>query len=163
MATPTAYEPWLANLNDPSKLTPQQKVDCGVVPGWTCNARKGRASCQALLSTTMKVSREKCQNLAAIAPPPLLAPPPPENPQADPAALQIAADRQGVEPRTVDYYQATGAPIDAHAAELELPLTPDAFVDRGQGTGPTAGILDTIPGWTLALAAAGLLWWVTRG
>jgi hypothetical protein len=168
MPAVTQYEPWLSNLNDPSKLTPDQKRDCGLGILWSCSVKKGRGNCFAQMAAANNALRAKCEQFAALAPPPVVKAPSPTNPPADPAAAAVSQEQQLASLRQqLQMYQGGGgaAPIAAGVG-MDLPALNESalygsggYIDRGQGVpaapgGVLGGVLEAVPAWAW-LAAAG--------
>lgn len=165
---------WLSNLNDPTKLTPEQRVRCGIDAEFTCNSgdSKRRKKCRNAAVANGAERRQKCEQLAAIPPPPVFSDyaPPGTNPYGSPGGAEASVDarlaelaaavaelRGGVGP-------VEGIPADPYAAPGD-DFTPFAQVSRlrtaysgavsEEGMSTTTVLL-------LAGAAALLGWWVLR-
>lgn len=152
------YQPWLANLNDPTKLTADQRLACGIGAAWTCNVRSGRAGCQAALAAETNKRRARCDQLAAIGPPPSTAPAP-TNPQADPGAAPAAAEQQAA---NAEYLASTSSGQPIGTVPMPELFAPEAQVVRDPEAVAPTGLLG-LPTWSVLAAAALVAWLVFRG
>jgi hypothetical protein len=172
----TEYQPWLANLSDPSKLTNDQKLACGLVPPWTCSAgdSKKRKKCHAMLGGEVEQRRRKCEQFSAVPPPPVMTGPvPATNPQASPGAGEAAYEQQHAAlAQDVSDLTSQLAPADAAAVDPYAPpgdsFAPYAAVSRkrdpytGQPIDDEPGLFDMIPTWAWLAAALAVGYAVTR-
>lgn len=168
-------EDWsfLSNLNDPSKLTPAQRITCGFDLPFTCNAgsHKSKKKCADVAGAAAGQAREKCRQRAAVPPPPVFVEPPPAtNVSTSPGGVEAAHDAQVTELSELIHQIRASGMQPAGAIETD-PYAPPGdefgtygYVGRKRSAyDPNAaleegGLLDAIPTWLLVAGGLAVAW-----
>ena len=164
---------WLGNLNDPTKLTPAQRAQCGIDPPFTCNAgdHKKKKRCREFLAGTQADLRKKCEQKAAIPPPPVFSEPPPRTN----VYASTGVDEASQSAQSAELAEAIHQLRSSQGAAGAIPTDPyappgDEFAPYGgvaRNRSPygqagaleePAGLLDSIPTWAFLAGGLALAW-----
>lgn len=150
-----SYKDWLVNLGEPTKLTPEQRHECGLEgQPWTCNSgsKSRKKGCRSNAAMEMENRRQRCEQLSRIPPPPVL---PATNPSASPGGALAAQDLDG-------HPVLAGSPLGGTwGPDADAYMTPgDSYLEIPPGIRATRARALAAESWEPASAGPfGLPWW----